>query len=264
MKDTAEKKSKASNSKKKVKSILISQARPDTDRSPYFELEKKYKVKLTFHPFIVVEGISAKEFRQQKVDLAICTSIIFTSRYAVDHFFRICDESRIKINPELKYYCITEAVALYLQKFTQYRKRKVFFSDDGSLKRLLHVISKNKTKEHFIIPNSDVYRTELCSFLSEQKMTYQEVVLFKTVNNKLDHVLSAQFDMIVLFSPGGVRCLLELEKPFTQGQILIAAFGPSTCKAVTDSKLQLHIAAPTPESPSMVGAIERYLSAQGK
>jgi uroporphyrinogen-III synthase len=264
MKDIAAKKSPSLASKKKVKNILVSQAKPDSDRSPYFDLEKKYKVKLTFHPFIVVEGITAKEFRKQKIDIASCTAIIFTSRYAVDHFFRICEETRVKINAELKYYCISEAVALYLQKFTNYRKRKVFFSDDGTLKRLLHVISKNKAKEHFIIPNSDVYRKELCAFLETQKMTFQEATLFKTVHNNLDEVLANKQDMIVLFSPGGVKCLAELEKPFLQDGTLLAAFGASTCKAVSDHNFELHISAPSPESPSMVGAIERYLSGQRK
>jgi uroporphyrinogen-III synthase len=250
--------------KKRVKTILVSQAKPESPRSPYFELEKKFGVQLTFHPFVVVEPVSAKEFRQQKVDIAAYSAIIFTSRYAIDHFFKICDESRVKIHQDTKYFCISEAVALYLQKFTMYRKRKVFFAVDGTIQSLLHIIGKQKHKDNFIVPNSDAYRKDICSYLEAKNIEYKEATLFRTVANEIAEILALKHDLIILFSPGGLRCLMDSPSGFVQEKTLLAAFGDATCKAAEDSGYQVHIKAPLPQAPSMVGAIELYLTEQLK
>jgi uroporphyrinogen-III synthase len=244
---------------RKVKKILISQPRPDGDRSPYFELEKKFGVQLSFHPFIVVEGIDSKEFRQQKIDIAEFSAIIFTSRYAVDHFFRICAELKIKVSSEMKYFCITETIALYLQKFTLYRKRKVFFGVDGSMKSLLQVIGKHKSQEKYIVPSSDINKKDILDFLSSQGLEYAEATLYKTICNDCKETLKNEFDMIVFFSPSGVKSLFENMPKFKQNDTYIAAFGPTTSKAVEENGLTLSIKAPMPNAPSMVTAIELFL-----
>lgn len=250
------------NRDKKVRSILISQPRPEAEKSPYFDLAKRFSLQLDFYPFIRVEGLKAAEFRKQKVDLTKFTAIIFTSRHAIDHYFRVCDEMKIKVSPECKYFCITEAVALYLQKFILYRKRKVFFGADGTVKRLLDVIAKHKEKEKFLIPCSDISSDDIPHWLKANKCQYSIAILYRTVYNDIREIMNqTQYDMIVFFSPSGVRSLFENFPQFHQNGTSIAAFGPTTSKAVEESGLRLDLKAPMPNAPSMVAALDWFLSA---
>ena len=244
----------------KVSSILITQPRPETEKSPYFDLAKKYSLKLDFHAFIRVEGLSGKEFRKQKVDINEFTAIIFTSRYAVDHFFRICEELKVKVSQDMKYFCITEAVALYLQKFILYRKRKVFFSADGSTAGLLEVIGKHKN-EKYIFPVSDTAKNDIAQYLIKHNIKYAEATLYRMVSNDISLVMQSPYDLIVFFSPFSVQTLFEHNPAFKQNGTMIGAFGPTTSKAVEDSGLRLDIKAPAPNAPSMVSALEMFLGA---
>jgi uroporphyrinogen-III synthase len=242
-----------------ISSILITQPRPDSDKSPYFELAKKYDIQLEFHPFIRVEGLTGKEFRKQRVDINEFTAIVFTSRNAVDHFFRICEELKVKVSQEMKYFCITEAVALYLQKFILYRKRKVFYSADGSTDGLIEVLNKHKNNEKFIIPTSDSGKNEIRDFLAKHEATFAEATFFRTVSNDIAPVMKTEYDMIVFFSPFSVQTLFEHNPKFKQNGTLIGAFGPTTSKAVEEAGLHLDVKAPAPNAPSMVSALEMYL-----
>jgi uroporphyrinogen-III synthase len=247
-----------------VSKILITQPKPDTDKSPYFELARKHSLELEFHPFIRVEGVSGRDFRRQRVDIAEYTAIIFTSRSAVDHFFRILEEMKVKVSQEMKYCCITEAVALYLQKFILYRKRKVFFSADGSVQGLLDVIGKHKA-EKYVLPTSDSGKNEIHQYLTKLNIPFAEVTLYHTVSNDIDEVMKKhEYDMIVFFSPFSVQALLSHDPAYKQNGTLIGAFGPTTAKAVEDSGLQLDVKAPAPNAPSMVSALERYLDENKK
>ncbi|MBS1588765.1 MAG: uroporphyrinogen-III synthase [Bacteroidetes bacterium] len=243
----------------KITSILITQPRPESDKSPYFDLAKKYNINLEFHPFIRVEGLSGKDFRKQRIDLNEYTAIIFTSRNAVDNFFRICEELKVKVSQDMKYFCITEAVALYLQKFILYRKRKVFYSADGSSDGLIDVINKHKMNEKFIVPTSDSGKTEVRDFLARHKASFVEATFFKTVSNDIAHVMRNAFDMIVFFSPFSVQTLFEHSPQYKQNGTLIGAFGPTTSKAIEEVGLRLDVKAPAPNAPSMVSALEKFL-----
>ena len=244
----------------KINSILITQPRPDTDKSPYFELAKKYGLKVDFHPFIRVEGISGKEFRKQRIDINEYSAIIFTSRNAVDHFFRICEELKVKVSQEMKYFCITEAVALYLQKFILYRKRKVFFSADGTTDGLLEVIGKHKHNEKYIVPTSDTAKNDMAQFLTKHNIEFGEATLYRTVSNDISPVMESSYDMIVFFSPFSVHTLFSHDPKFKQNGTVIGAFGPTTSKAIEDAGLRLDVKAPAPNAPSMVSALELYLT----
>jgi len=243
----------------KVSSILITQPRPETEKSPYFDLAKKYELKLDFHAFIRVEGLSGKEFRKQRIDISEYTAIIFTSRYAVDHFFRICEELKVKVSQDMKYFCITEAVALYLQKFILYRKRKVFFSADGSTAGLLEVIGKHKN-EKYILPISDSAKNDIAQYLIKYSIKYAEGTLYRMVSNDIAPVMQLQYDMIVFFSPFSVHTLFEHDPAFKQNGTMIGAFGPTTSKAVEDCGLRLDVKAPAANAPSMVSALELFLA----
>ncbi|MGE5108222.1 MAG: uroporphyrinogen-III synthase [Sphingobacteriales bacterium] len=245
---------------KSITKILITQPRPDSDKSPYFELGKKYNVDLDFHPFIRVEGIPSKEFRKQKIEIANYTAVIFTSRNAIDHFFRICEEMKITVSQDTKYFCITEAVALYLQKFILYRKRKVFYGADGSNKSLFDVINKHKENEKFLYPCSESLDNEITSWLKNHNCEYATPVLYKTVSNDVTSILTqTEYDIICFFTPSGVKSLLENMPKFKQNGTLLGAFGTNTVKAIEEAGLTLHIKAPEPQAPSMVAALERYL-----
>jgi len=255
----AKKSSMPAPASKNVSRILITQPKPDTDKSPYYELARKYSLDLEFHPFIRVEGVSGRDFRRQRVDIAEYTAIIFTSRSAVDHFFRILEEMKVKVSQEMKYCCITEAVALYLQKFILYRKRKVFFSADGSPQGLLDVIGKHKN-EKYILPTSDSGKNDIHQYLTKHNIPFAEVSLYHTVSNDVEAVMAKQaFDMIVFFSPFSVQALFAHNPEYKQNGTLIGAFGPTTAKAVEDSGLRLDVKAPAPNAPSMVSALERFL-----
>ena len=244
---------------KSIHKILITQPRPDSDKSPYFELAKKYNVSLDFHPFIRVEGVPAKEFRKQKIEILQYTAVIFTSRNAIDHFFRICEEMKISVSQDTKYFCITEAVALYLQKFILYRKRKVFYGADGSNKSLFDVINKHKENEKFLYPCSESLDNEITSWLKNHNCEFATPVLYKTVSNDVTAVLQTEYDIICFFTPSGVKSLIENMPKYKQNGTLLGAFGTNTVKAIEEAGLTLHIKAPEPQAPSMVAALERYL-----
>jgi uroporphyrinogen-III synthase len=248
----------------KVHSILITQPRPDSEKSPYFELAKRYGIKLDFHPFILVEGVSGKEFRKQRIDIQEYTAIIFNSRNAVDHFFRICEELKIKVSQEMKYFCITEAVALYLQKFILYRKRKVFYSADGSSDGLMEVIGKHKHNEKFILPSADNGKNDITQFLESRNISFSEATLYRTISNDISPVMKDTYDMIVFFSPFSVHTLFQHDPKFTQNGTVIGAFGPTTSRAVEDAGLRLDVKAPAPNAPSMISALEHYLEGISK
>ena len=245
--------------KKTIKKILITQPRPEGTRSPYFDLATRFNVTLDFHPFIVVEGIPARDFRKQKVDISAYTAVIFTSRNAIDHFFRICEELKVTVSQDTKYFCITEAVALYLQKFILYRKRKVFYGADGTNKSLFDVINKHKDNERFLYPCSENFDSEITNWLREHSCEYATPVLYKIISNDIKEVINRKYDIICFFTPGGVKSLLENFPAYQQNGTTLAAFGANTIKAVEDAGLTLEIKAPLPQAPSMVSALEKFL-----
>ncbi|MCX6315492.1 MAG: uroporphyrinogen-III synthase [Chitinophagaceae bacterium] len=254
----------AASTAKTVKKILITQPKPDGEKSPYFDLARKYSLSLDFHPFIVVDAIPSKEFRKQKIDIANFTAVIFTSRNAIDHFFRICDEIKLSISQDTKYFCITEAVALYLQKFILYRKRKVFYGADGTNKSLFDVINKHKDNEKFLYPCSQSFDSEITNWLKSNNCEYATPVLYKIISNDITEVMAKNYDVICFFTPGGVKSLLENFPKFKQNGTRIGAFGANTFKAAEDAGLVLDIKAPQPKAPSMVSALELYLTSLKK
>ena len=249
----------ADTSAQTVKKILITQPRPEGEKSPYFDLARKYNIKLDFHPFIVVDGISAKEFRKQKIDISSFSAVIFTSRNAIDHFFRICDEMKVSVSQDTKYFCITEAVALYLQKFILYRKRKVFYGADGTNKSLFDVINRHKDNEKFLYPTSQSFDSEITNWLKNNNCGYAIPVLYRIISNDIKEVVERNYDVICFFTPGGVKSLMENFPSFQQNGTRIGAFGINTFKAAEDAGLNLDIKAPQPLAPSMVSALELFL-----
>lgn len=241
--------------------ILISQPRPESEKSPFFELERKHGIKLHFQPFIQLEAIPAKEFRKQKIDILSYTGVIFTSRNAIDHFFRTSEEMKISIHPETKYFCITEAVALYLQKFILYRKRKVFYGADGTNKSMFDVINKHKENESFLYVCSENQQdNEIVSWLKNNGCGFKLGFMYRTVSSPVKDLLNIKhFDIICLFTPSGVKSLLDNFPKFQQNGALIGAFGNNTAKAIEDAGLTLNIKAPAPQSPSMITALDMYL-----
>ena len=218
---------------------------------------------MTFRPFIKVEELTAKEFRQQKINLLDYTAVVFTSRHAIDNFFKLAKEMRVAIPEEMKYFCVTEAIALYIQKYVQYRKRKVFFGSTGKMDDVLPQMVRHKA-EKYLVPMSDVHTDELKKLLDSKKLTHTECVMYRTVSNDFtaEEVKAFDYDMMVFFSPTGIKSLIKNFPNFEQGDIRIATFGPSTAKAVTDAGLRLDLSAPSPEYPSMTGALKHYLSKQ--
>src|SRR5215218_7875031 len=208
---------KADTQAKNKKKVLITQPRPESEKSPYFELGRKYDVELDFYPFIRLEAISAKDFRKQKIDIQTHTAVIFTSRNAIDHFFRVCEEMKISVSQDTKYFCITEAVALYLQKFILYRKRKVFYGTDGTNKSLFDVISKHKEHERFIYPCSESFDSEITNWLRSNNCEYATPVLYKIISNDIKEIfIKNTYDVICFFTPGGVKSFLENFPKFEQ------------------------------------------------
>lgn len=249
---------------KKVKKVLIAQPKPEGLKSPYFDLAKKYSLNIDFFPFIVIEGIISKDFRRQKIDIGAYSAVIFTSRHAIDHFFRVCEEMKTTVSQDTKYFCITEAVALYLQKFILYRKRKVFYGADGTNKSLFDVINKHKDNEKFLYPCSESFDSEITNWLRDHNCEYATPVLYRIISNDIREVIAQNFDVICLFTPGGVRSLLENFPQFKQNGMKIGVFGANTFKAAEDAGLTLHIKAPQPQAPSMVSALELYLNSLNK
>lgn len=249
-----------------IKKILITQPKPETDKSPYFELAKKYNVDLDFYPFIRVEGIPAKEFRKQKIEISNYTAVVFTSRHAIDHFFRMCEEMKVNISQDTKYFCITEAVALYLQKFILYRKRKVFYGADGSNKSMFDVINKHKENEKFLYPCSENQQdNEIVNWLKANNCGFSTPFMYRTISNNVKDLLgSKNYDIICFFTPSSVRSLFENFPKYMQNGTRIGAFGSNTSKAAEQAGLTLDIKAPQPKAPSMVAALEQYLSSVTK
>lgn len=246
---------------REIQNVLITQAKPENDKSPYFEMAKKYKINLSFAAFIRVAPISSKEFRKQKIDIPSYSAIIFNSRNAIDHFFRTCDEMRITVSQNVKYFCITESVALYLQKFILYRKRKVFFSPDGTNKNLFEVISKYKEQERFLYPCSHSFDSEITNWLIANNCDYAIPVLYEIISNDVKEIFQKHhYEIICFFTPLGVRSFTENCPDFNQNGTLIGAFGDNTRKAVIAAGFQPNIIAPLPKIPSMVAALENYLS----
>ena len=243
---------------KKVKKVLIAQPQPEGIKSPYFDLAKRYNVNIDFFPFIVVEGIASKDFRKQKIDIAAFSAVIFTSRNAIDHFFRMCEELKVTVSQETKYFCITEAVALYLQKFILYRKRKVFYGADGTNKSLFDVINKHKDNEKFLYPCSESFDSEITNWLKQHNCGYATPVLYKIISNDIKDVIGRNYDVICFFTPGGVRSLMENFPLYKQNGTMIGAFGANTFKAAEEAGLTLDIKAPMPQTPSMISALEKY------
>jgi uroporphyrinogen-III synthase len=240
-----------------IKTILVSQPKPEGDRSPYFDLADKYKLKIDFRPFIHVEGVSAQEFRTQKLNLADFTAVIFTSKTGVDHFFRIAEETRFEVPDTMKYFCISEAVAYYLQKYVTYRKRKIFFGKQN-IDDLMDVMKKHKN-EKFLLPCTDILRDKIPETLSANNVDFSKAVLYRTVASDLSDLEDVYYDMLVFFSPGGIESLMKNFPDFKQNNTLIAAFGPTTANAVIKNNLRLDVCAPMPNSPSMTAAIENYV-----
>lgn len=248
-----------------IQKILITQAKPESEKSPYFEMARKYNLTLDFQPFIRVEGIPAKEFRKQKIEIPSFSAVIFTSRNAIDHFFRTCDEMKITVSQHTKYFCITEAVALYLQKFILYRKRKVFYGADGTNKSLFDVINKHKDNERFLYPCSESFDSEITGWLKANNCEYATPVLYKIISNDVKSILTGkEYDLICFFTPGGVRSFVENFPKFKQNGTRIGAFGDNTFKAAAEAGLTLDIKAPQPKMPSMVSALDQYLGSLNK
>ncbi len=256
----------------KIKKILVSQPKPTTEKSPYFDMAEKHGVTLDFRPFIHVEPILAKDFRQQKVAILDHSAIIFTARTAIDHFFRLCEELRVSVPETMKYFCISESVALYLQKYIQYRKRKIFFGATGKIEDLMVVINKH-SDEKYLVSVADVYdvnksvddkKDDIVSLLEKNKITYTKAVMYKTVSTDFTQDKNFKYDMLVFFSPSGINSLFKNFPELAQGEIKIGCFGPTTAKAAKEAGLRVDIEAPTPTAPSMAVAIDQFIKEYNK
>ncbi|MBQ2839182.1 MAG: uroporphyrinogen-III synthase [Muribaculaceae bacterium] len=242
----------------KVKKVLVSQPKPSSEKSPYFEIAEKYGVEIEFRPFIKVEGLTAKEFRQSKISISDYTAVIFTARTAIDHFFRLCEEMRISIPDTMKYFCTTESIALYLQKYIIYRKRKIFHGQTGKLDDLLPFLMKHN-KEKFLYAISSVHKAEDLNILDKNNINYTKAVMYRTVSNDFGPDEKFDYDMLLFFSPSGIDSLLKNFPEFKQDKIKIGCFGATTAKAVRDAGFRLDIEAPTVKAPSMTAALDMYL-----
>jgi len=242
----------------KIKKILVSQPKPKSEKSPYHCLADRYDLNIDFRKFIEVEGVTVKEFRKQKVEVLDHSAIIFTSRTAIDHFFRICNEMRVSVPESMKYFCISESVAYYLQKYIVYRKRKIFYGNKQFIE-LIEVMKKYKD-EKFLIPLSEPHKKDIIKALDKSGYEYNKAVLYRTISSDLSDLSKFDYDMLVFFSPSGIKSLFENFPNFTQNGIKIASFGTSTAKAAKQAGLNLDVKAPTPEAPSMTMAIEQYIN----
>ncbi len=249
---------------KGARKILITQPRPESDKSPYFELARKHNLELVFHPFIRLDAIPARDFRKQKIDIAKFSAVIFTSRNAIDHFFRMCEEMKVTISQDTKYFCVTEAVALYLQKFILYRKRKVFYGADGSNKSLFDVINKHKSNESFLYVCSENQQdNDIVNWLKANNCEFQLAFMYRTISNEVKEVMDkTEFDIICFFTPSGIKSLLDNYPDYQQNGTSFGAFGSNTMKFAEDAGFKVDIKAPAPQAPSMVAALEQFFSKQ--
>ncbi len=246
----------------KIKSILVSQPEPQNPKSPYYELARKYNLRVDFRPFIEVVGVSAKDFRQQKINLLDYTAVIFTCKTAIDHYFRIAEELRITIPDDMKYFCITENVAFYLQKYIVYRKRKIFHGK-AKFDELVAIMNKHK-EDNFFVPLSMPHKAEIPDLLDNNNINYKIGNMYKTVSADLSDLADVYYDILVFYSPSGPKSLLENFPDFKQNNTLIAAFGPTTAEALKALSLRLDIDAPTQTSPSMTMALDSYIKENKK
>lgn len=248
-----------------IKKILVSQPKPTSEKSPYFDIENKTDVKFTFHSFIKIEGLSAREFRQQKIQILDYSAIVFTSRHSVDFFFTLCKEMRVALPEDMKYFGLSEAVSLYIQKYVQYRKRKVFFGDTGKIDGLMAQMTRHKN-EKYLVPLSSVHNDDVQNLLDEKKLNHTECVMYRTVSNDFteEEIKNFDYDMMIFFSPTGVKALKKNFPTFKQGEIALGAFGPATVKTVEEEGLRIDLEAPTKEFPSMTGALKDYLKRNNK
>lgn len=242
----------------KIKKILVSQPQPTSEKSPYFDIVEKYGVKIDFRPFIKVEPVPAKEFRQQKVSILEHSAVMFTAKTGIDNFFRICEEMRITMPETMKYFCVSESVALYLQKYIQYRKRKVFYGTTGKLPELFTVISKH-LEENYLVVLSDVHNEEILTLLEKNKVQHDVGIMYRTVSNDFTPEEEFNYDMLIFFSPQGIASLIKNFPEFDQGEIQIGCFGTTTANAVRDAGLRLDLEAPRPDAPSMTTALELFI-----
>ncbi len=247
----------------KIKNILVSQPQPTTEKSPYFDISEKYGVKIVFRPFIKVEPILAKEFRTQRITILDHTAIIFNARHGIDHFFRLCDEMRISIPETMKYFCVSESVAVYLQRYIHFRKRKVFYGATGKLSELVVIMNKHLDEKYLFI-TSDVQNEETIAQLDKSKSEINKAVMYKTVSNDFGPDEEFNYDMLLFFSPVGINSLLKNFPDFVQNEIQIGCFGATTAQAVRDAGLRLDIEAPLPGVPSMTMALENFLKENNK
>ena len=239
-----------------VQKILVSQPRPTSEKSPYFELEKKYGVEIVFRPFIKVEGLTSKEFRQSKVNIPDYTAIILTARTAIDHFFRLCKELRYNVPDTLKYFCVSETIAHYLQKYVIYRKRKIFYSETGRMEDLIPIIAKHH-KETYLMPVSDVHNDKAV-VLDNNKVKYVKSVMYRTVSNNFKPGEKFDYDMLVFFTPAGIKSYTTNFPDYMDRKVVIAAMGQTTLEAAANAGLTVDVTI-TPETPSMASAIAHYL-----
>lgn len=247
----------------KVTKILVSQPKPASDKSPYFDIARKYNVTIDFKQFIKVESLSSKEFRQQKIAILDYTAIVFTSRHAIDHFFGLCAELRVNVPETMKYFCVSETIALYIQKYVQYRKRKIFFGDNGKIDGLLPVMVKHKNEKYFV-PLSSVHTDDIKDMLDKNNLQHAEAVMYRTVSKLFNPGELDGYDMMIFFSPSGIVSLKENLPNFEQGDMKIACFGPAAAAAIKEAGLRLDLEAPTAEAPSMTMALEQYLAKTNK
>ena len=247
---------------KEVKSLLVSQPKPADPKSPYYTLQKKYGIKVDFRPFIQVDPISPKEFRKQKVDILKHSAIIFTSRNAVDHFFTICKGLKIEVPADMKYFCISEQTANYLQKYIVVRKRKIF-TGSRTAQDLIEILKKHKN-EKYLFPCSNIRKDDIPNFLSQNKYTHSEAIIYETVASDLSDLDDVYYDIIAFYSPSGINSLFVNFPDFEQNNTRIAVFGPTTAKAAKDANLITDILAPMPNAPSMTGALELYIKKANK
>lgn len=243
-----------------VKKILISQPKPSSEKSPYFDIEKEYDVEFVFRPFFKVEGLTAKEFRMQKISVLDHTAVVFTSRHAIDNYFRLAKEMRLNIPETMKYFCVTETIALYIQKYVQYRKRKIFFGSTGKIDDLVPTMVKHKS-EKYLVPLSSVHNDSIKELLDSKKLQHTECVMYRTVSNDFtkEEIDGFDYGMLIFSSPTGVKAFKDNFQDFKQGDIKIGAFGPATAKEVVNLGFRLDIEAPSKEYPSMTSALKAFL-----
>ncbi len=248
-----------------IQKILISQPKPSSEKSHYYDIAAKHNVELVFRPFIKVEGITAREFRQQHINILDYTAVVFTSRHAIDNYFSLAKEMRVTIPESMKYFCVTETVSLYIQKYVQYRKRKVFFGTTGKIDDLLPQMVKHKN-EKYLVPQSNVHNDAIKQLLDSKKLQHTECVMYRTVSNDFteEEIKAFDYDMLVFFSPTGIQALTKNFPDFKQDKIRIATFGPTTAKAVIDAGLRLDLQAPSEKCPSMTSALDDYLTKEKK